>query len=126
MQLIKATLLAEKLRISRRTVAGWCAADPKLAIRKGRSYYIKVEQLARRPGLDLVSVLTLGNSDWVRAVHLAKVSRISRKTICNWIQKKPRFAKRIGRIWYIDLAEWELGDEARALLRKRLEEQPGP
>lgn len=118
MRTIKAIELAKTLGIARRTVAGWCAADPKLAFKRNGVYYIRVSELARRPGFDLVSALTLTNSRWIKAISLAAVARRPRRTIANWCANRPRFAKRVGRVWYVDLEALGATDEQVETLRR--------
>ncbi len=71
MRLIKATKLAEILQISRRTIALWYRTDPELVVRKGRDYYVKLDQLALKPGFDLISALTIDKARWIKAVDFA-------------------------------------------------------
>ncbi len=117
MRLIKATQLARMLGISTRSVAKWCKEDPNLAFLKGRQYYIKLDELARRPGFDLVAALTLENACWVRAVDYAAAAGRPRRNVAHLCKTKPRFAKRIGRIWYIDLVEEGLSADQIAVIK---------
>lgn len=80
-----------------------CAKDPTLAIKRDGVYYIALEKIADRPGFDLVAALMLPTSKWVKAVDVARKAGISRKTVSNWCRTRQRFAKRLGRIWYIDM-----------------------
>lgn len=100
---IKATALARALGISRRTVYDWCRRDPNLAYRKnGRDYYIRIEELAKRPGMDIVTALLLEkDGEWIKAVDLAKLAGVPRRTVANWCATRPWFARRIGRNWYL-------------------------
>lgn len=103
MKFIKATVLARTLGISRRTVSDWCRRDPSLAFRReGRDYYIRVEQLAKRPGMDIISALLLENDGkWMKAVDLARLAGVPRRTVAHWCATRPWFARRIGRNWYL-------------------------
>lgn len=105
MKYIKASLLAKSLGISRYTVRTWCQQQPGLARKKGRDWYIRVSELAKRDGLDPVKVLTLTREKWVKAVELSERSGISRRTIAHWCKTKSDFALRVGRIWYISPTE---------------------
>ncbi len=125
MRLIKATKLAEILQISRRTIALWYRTDPELVVRKGRDYYVKLDQLALKPGFDLISALTIDKARWIKAVDFAAAAGCSRKSMANWCKDRSRFAKRIGRIWYIDLAEMGLSEDEIAVLRSKIPSNSG-
>lgn len=103
MRAIKAIELSKSLGIPRRTIAGWCQAQPELAFKRNGIYYIRVSELAKKPGFDMISALMLGSAKWIRATDLALVSGRSRRTISYWCATRSRFAKRIGRSWFIDL-----------------------
>lgn len=120
MRLIKATKLARLLGISRRTVAKWYQTDPALVVRKGRDYYVKLDQLALKPGFDLVAALTIESACWIKAVDFAAAANHPRKSVANWCKGRSRFAKRIGRIWYVDLAEMDLTEEQIATLKSKI------
>lgn len=92
------------LGIAQRTVSDWCAADPILAFKDSKGdYWVRIEEISKKPGFDLISALTLTTARWVKAVDLARVAGHSRRTMCYWCAHRPRFAKRIGRNWYVDL-----------------------
>lgn len=118
MKLIKATVLAKSLGISRRTVADWCAKDPKLAVRKGRDYWIRVDVLATRDGMDIVQALLCTNQRWVKAIDLAAWAEVPRRTVAYWCQKRSWFGRRIGRTWYVDLEALGASPEQAEALKK--------
>lgn len=100
--IVKASVLARTLGISRFTMRDLCRRDPKLAFKQGRDYYIRLEELAKRPGFDLVQALLLPHSDkWIKAVDLARMAGVPRRTVAYWCKTRPWFAKRIGRTWYV-------------------------
>jgi hypothetical protein len=118
MKAVKAIELARTLGISRRTMSGWCRADPALAYKKEGVYWIRLERLAQKPGLDIVSVLTGTQNRWIKAIDLARWAGIPRETVAYWCRKRPRFAKRIGRLWYVSLDELGCTSEQAEALRK--------
>ncbi len=118
MRTIRAIDLSKMLGLSRRTVSGWCANDPKLAYKKNGVYVIRLSELAKRPGFDIISALTLETAKWIKAVDLAAISNQSRRTISYWAKNRPRFAKRVGRVWYIDLETLGASDDHVEVLRQ--------
>lgn len=118
MKPVKATDLARSLKISRRTVSDWCRRDPTLAFKKGRDYYIRLERLAEKPGMDIVLAITATKQPWVKAIDLARWAEIPRRTVAYWCRTRPRFAKRIGRTWYISVEELGASPEQAETLRK--------
>lgn len=80
-----------------------CQSDSKLAFKRNGIYYIRLEELAKRPGFDLVTALLSPHGKWIKAIELARRSGIPRRTMASWCRNRPNFAKRIGRIWYVDL-----------------------
>lgn len=115
MRLVRMGELCEQLGIPRRTFNDWVNRDPDLAIEKpsrhGKVYWIKLDKLSERFGFDLVEVYGLMGTRWVRAADLAKVTGISRRTICNWCRGRPNFGKRIGRNYWVDLKQFGASDE---------------
>lgn len=103
MRLIKAAELARQLGIAPRTMRKICKKDPALAVMNRGAYYIRLEALARLPGFDLVTAFLLPTQRWIKAVDLARSSGVPRRTIAQWCHDRPRFATRIGRVWYVDL-----------------------
>lgn len=81
----------------------WYRTKPWLFTKKSGTYYIKLDLLAKCPGIDLIDAFCLPGRRWFKAVDLAAAAGISRKTVGNWCRDRPRFAKRIGRIWYVDM-----------------------
>lgn len=118
MKSIKAIELSRTLGISRRTVSGWCKSDPRLAYKRNGIYYIRVSELAKRPGFDLISALTLTSSKWIKAIDLAAVAGRPRRTLAHWCVRKQAFAKRVGRVWYVDLEALGCTDDQVATLKK--------
>lgn len=103
MKLVRAAHLAKTLGISRHTVKRWCQVDPHVAIKIGRYWWIRLERLAARPGMDIVLAMMLPHQRWVKAVLLSEWTGIPRKTIANWCRDRQGFARRLGRIWYVDV-----------------------
>lgn len=102
MKVIKATELARTLGMSRFTIRDICRNDSKLAFKKGRDYWIRISELAKRPGMDIIeAVLTPNSGKWVKAVDLAKMANLPRRTVAYWCATRPHFARRIGRLWYL-------------------------
>lgn len=118
MRLIKGTELARRLGLPRRTVVDWIHRDPSLAVMKDGVYWIKLEKLADKPGMDLVSALTLPDHRWIKAVDLALISGVSRRTVAYWCKTRPQFARRLGRLWYVDLELLGATEEQIDALRK--------
>ncbi len=119
MRTIRAIDLARTLGISRRTVSAWCKNDAALAYKNAKGvYYIRVSELAKRPGFDLISALTIESSKWIKAVDLACISGRSRRTISYWCLTRPRFAKRIKRCWYLDLEAMGATEEQVETLKR--------
>lgn len=81
----------------------------------------------RKTGLPLHVVYNLHTRWLIKAVELARVSGISRKTVCNWCENNRGFGIRLGRVWYVDLeaAGWSW-ERARDLFRKLRTEYSGP
>lgn len=90
-------------------MANWCKTDPALAFKKKGIYYIKLHELAKRPGLDLEAVRKLGESRWVRAVDAAKQYGIPERTLRHQCNQTPGLARRIGKNWYLNLDQWKCG-----------------
>lgn len=102
MKVIKATELARTLGMSRYTMRDICRNDPKLAFKRGRDYWVRISELAKRPGMDIIEAILAPNSGkWVKAVDLAKMAGLPRRTIAYWCKNRPHFARRIGRLWYL-------------------------
>lgn len=114
---MRASELADLLGISKRTVRGWCQADPKLALKKDGIYWIRLVELAKRPGFDVISAFTIPSARWMKAVHLASILNCPRRTVSGWCSNRRRFAKRIGRTWYVDLESLGATDEQIEVLR---------
>ncbi len=109
MKLMKMRELADKLGIPISTFQKWVERDSSLGVfihdRFGGSWWIKLDKLAGRHGITLVDAYMLGSSRWIKAVVLAELTGISRRTMSHWCRTRPGFAKRIGRIYYVDLQE---------------------
>lgn len=116
MKVMKARELARQLGIPRRTMTKWCQDDPSLAFKDGRVWMIRLDALAGRPGIDLVTAYTLPTARWIKATALAERAGISRKTVGNWCRDRPGFAKRIGADWYLDLDQLGADEEQIAKL----------
>jgi hypothetical protein len=123
MRLVKARELARSLGIPIRTMSYMCKTDPEIAIKRDGVYYVKLDKLAERPGFDLITAMLLPTQRWVRAIDVAKFAHRSRKTMNNWCRSRPRFAMRIGRIWYINLEELGASEEQIETLRKYVPNQ---
>lgn len=117
MRLIKVVDLCERLGIPRRTVNDWIQKDPTIAVwvpakpraRRGvytGEHWIRLDRLAGRPGIDSVDALLLGEARWMKAVDLAAMSGIPRRTLSYWCRTRAGFGKRIGRNWYVDLEQF--------------------
>ncbi len=103
MKTIRATILAKQLGISRFTMACICRRDTKLAFKRNGIYYIRITELAKLPGFNLIDALLVPHGNWVKAIDLARLSGISRRTMTSWCKTRHNFAKRIARVWYVDL-----------------------
>jgi len=117
MRTIRATELARQLGISRRTMSDICKNDPGLAFKRNRAYYIRLTELAKRPGFDIIDALLAPHGSWIKAVKLAKMAGIPRKTMSTWCRTRPNFAKRIWRIWYVDLEQIGANEDQIKMLR---------
>lgn len=116
MRLIKLADLSERLGIPRRTLNDWVKDDPALAVWVPRKvcargfysgeYWIRLDRLAGRPGIDSIDALLLGEARWMKAVDLAALSGISRRTLSYWCRTRAGFGRRIGRNWYVDLEQF--------------------
>lgn len=120
MKLMRMGDLCRQLNISRRTFNGWVEADPTLGIFIKGVWWIKLDQLAQRHGISLTETFMLGSSRWVKAVDLARIAGINRRTVAHWCLTRPNFGRRIGRIWYIDLAQWATTPEELEEILSRL------
>jgi len=107
MKLIKAAQLAEALGVNRRTMSRICKATPDFASLHNGDYYIDLEELAKRPGFDLITALMLPTRKWRKAIDLAREAGIPRETMAYWCRYRPRFAIRLGRVWYIDVEAYQ-------------------
>lgn len=117
--------LARELGIPRETFQRWIERDPDLAVwvpggRGGGSWWVKLDKLAGREGITLEDAYMLGSTRWIKAVELAALSGIPRKTIANWCRDRPGFAKRIGRVWYVDLEDLGASREDVETLRGKI------
>lgn len=117
MRLMRLRELSESLGIPVATIQKWVERDPALSILKhggpgGRSHWIKLDRLANKHGMTLIDAYMLGSTRWIKAVVLAEQAGISRKTMANWCRDRPGFAKRLGRIYYIDLEAFGADPEA--------------
>jgi hypothetical protein len=116
--------LSDELGIPVSTIQKWVERDPELSVYKaggpgGGSHWIKLDRLASRHGMSLVEAYMLGSSRWIKAVLLAEQAKIPRKTMANWCRNRPGFAKRLGRIYYIDLEAFGADPEAvKAFLQR--------
>ncbi len=85
-----------------------CKSNPGFAeIGSHGDYYIQLDKLADSLGIDLVTAFMLPTQRWTKAVVLAKRAGISRRTVSSWCRNRARFAIRIGKLWYVNLNEWE-------------------
>ncbi len=84
-------------------MSGLCRKDPELAYKKNGIYYIRLTVLSTRPGFDLISALMITTQTWVKAVDAAQLSGLPRRTLASWCLTRPRFANRIGRVWYVNV-----------------------
>lgn len=80
-----------------------CKQDPLLAFKKSGVYYIRLTELAKREGFNLVSALMIRHVKWIKATHLARISGVPHRTMMSWCKSRPNFAKRISNTWYVDL-----------------------
>ena len=116
--------LARDLGIPRRTFQSWIEKDPSLAVwvpdSIGGAYWVKLDTLAERTGISLTESYTLGASRWIQATVLAELAGISRRTVAWWCRNRPGFAKRLGRIYYVDLESLGASRGDLEALRKRL------
>ena len=104
MRVVKATDFVRQHGISRYTIRDICRRDTKLAFKKKDGhYYVRLSELAKRPGFDLVGAILASHSNWIKAIDLARHAGIPRRTVANWCLSRPNFAKRIGRVYYVDL-----------------------
>lgn len=124
MKLIRMRDLCAQLGIPIRTFQKWAEEDPELTIlikggRGGRSHWVKLDRLVGRQGISLTEAYLLGSSRWMKAVDLAARAGISRKTVANWCRHRPGFAKRIGRIYYVDLEQFGASpDDVESLFQR--------
>jgi hypothetical protein len=131
MRLVRMRELAAKLGIPIRTFQSWVEADPSLSVlrkgpgKTGKVHWIKLDHFAGRHGIDLTDAYMLGSSKWLKAVTLAELSGISRRTIAHWCRDRPKFAKRIGRIYYIDLEQLGAGPEDIQEIIRRMGQESG-
>lgn len=108
MTLIKSTVLAKALGVSRFTVRDWCRKQPDMVVKKGRDNYIKLEILMGKPDVDEVELLLLLNDDnaarrYIKLVELARIARLPRRTLAYWCMHRPGFGFRCGRNWFVNL-----------------------
>jgi hypothetical protein len=120
--------LCDRLGIPRRTFNQWVQNDPKLAVfvpnhegraNGGGSYWVRLDRLAEKYGIDRVIAYTLPSANWVKAVDIAKTSGIPRRSIARWCRDRPGFAVRIGRCWYVDLERLGADSEQLSTLASR-------
>lgn len=134
MKLVRMAELCSRLGIPRRTFNLWVQKDPDLAVfianntkvGGGGAWWIKIETLAERSGLSLVQAYRLATSRWVKAVDLAKFSKISRRTVASWCRNRPGFACRLGRVWYVDLEQLGANEEQIQELQLRISGKVSP
>lgn len=112
--------LCDRLGIPRRTFNSWVEKDPHLAVYRenhsgrengGGSYWVKIDRLVDKYGLDPVVAHTLETSRWMKATTFAGISGVPRRTIAYWCRTRPNLGRRIGRHWYIDLEALGATDE---------------
>lgn len=108
--------MARQLGIPRYTMRDICQRDSNLAFKRNGIYYIRLAELAKRPGFDLVGALLAPHSKWIKAVVLARISGIPERTMRSWCATRPNFAKRLGSMWYVDLALLGANDDQIATL----------
>lgn len=114
---VKAADLARTLGLPRRTVSDWCRSRPGFAKKVGHDYYISIRALAKREGLDEVKVRTLLNGRLIKAVQLAELGNVPRRTVSRWCKERPNLALRIGRLWYLAVDSLGCDDEQSSLLK---------
>jgi hypothetical protein len=110
MRLVRAADIARQLGIPLRTMRDICKRDPALAVIRHGAYYIRLDELAKRPGFDLVSAILLRTRRWVKAVDVARARGRSRRNVAFWCRTRQRYAFRLGKIWYVDLDALGEGD----------------
>lgn len=118
MKLVRASEFARDVGINRNTMKAWFKSKRHLFVKKSGHYYLKLDALAGCDGIDIVDAMTLPGQRWVRAVDLAHDAGIPRKTVANWCRARPNFAKRIGKVWYVDIASLGASPEEAEALRK--------
>lgn len=116
---------ARKIGINRNTMKSWYRLHPDLFVCRSGKYFIKLEALAGLPGIDLVEALLLSQARWIRAVDLAAALGLSRRTVAAWCKRQPRFAQRIGRIWYVNPEQFGGSEEEVAEIWRRYEAWKG-
>ncbi len=119
MKSIRAVELGRALGISRHTLQDICQRDSKLAYKKDGVYYIRITELAKRPGFDLIKALLVGSARMIKATKLAEMSGIPRRTVIGWCLTRPNFARRIGHVWYVDLDGLDASEEQIDAMMKR-------
>lgn len=128
MRLVRMRDLARQLGIPVRTIQRWVEKDPSLSVLKddgsqgGPCHWIIIAKLVER-GLKVSDAYTIMEQRWVKAVDLAAVSGISRKTVANWCRGRPGFAKRLGRVWYVDLEQFGASPEEAAILLEKINQR---
>ena len=124
MRTIKATQLAKSLGLSRYTMRDICRRDTKLSFKKGRVYYIKIEELAKRPGFSLVDAILASSGRWVKAIELARAGNIPERTIRSWCAEHPHLAVQLASMWLINLDNLGASEEQIADLVGRTRLSP--
>lgn len=109
---LKARKLARDLGIPRRTMTNICRNTPDLAYkdRKGQ-WVVRVSELAKRPGFDLIQALMVTTTRWIPAAALARILGIPPRTMTHHCANRTYNAKRIGRNWYVDLSQMDAPEE---------------
>lgn len=116
MRLVRMSELCAQLGVPRRTFIDWIKRDPSIATwipggRGGGAYWVRLDKLAGRHGIGQIDAHLLPLSKWIRASELARLAGVSRWTVQAWCRKRPGFAKRIGRNYWVDLSNFGASDE---------------
>lgn len=118
-RLIKASDLSKNTGISRHTIKCWCKRDPELAVKKKGHWWLRLDRLAEKSGLDPARLFVLTQRRWIKATDFTRGKyRLPRRTVAYWCLKRPNFAIRLGRVWYVCLDEIASTYEESEALRK--------
>lgn len=123
---LKSIEIARQLGISPRTMSELCRKDPALAFKRKGDWYVRIEELAKRPGFDLVQALMLTSARWIKSTDLARLTGWSRRTVVRWCATRRNYAKRIGRTWYVDLSQVDAPEEKIEAWLRQSEQRGAP